>query len=175
MIRRNSLLLLLTGILPVLCCAQSPETPLPTNPQAPAAAPVATSANPAVPAEKPKKVWTNEDVKNAGSLSVVGDKRNQQYTMSKDVDAATVAKYRKDLQKLQGQLDDVNKQLKAYTDFMDGKPVTEGGRDVNHGYSRTPVDQQAAKLLDKKKQLTEQMDALYDEARKKGIESGLLK
>src|SRR5271169_1531336 len=175
MIRRNTLLLLLTGILPVLCSAQNPATPSAANPQAPAAPTAATSANPATAAEKPKKVWTNEDVKNAGSLSVGGDKRNQQYTMSKDVDAVTVAKYRKDLQKLQGQLDDVNKQLKAYVDFMEGKPVSEGGREVNHGYSRTPVDQQAAKLLDKKKQLTEQMDALYDEAREKGIESGLLK
>jgi uncharacterized protein (UPF0335 family) len=37
------------------------------------------------------------------------------------------------------------------------------------------VDQQAAKLKEKKKQLEDQMDQLYEEARKKGIESGLLK
>lgn len=72
-------------------------------------------------------------------------------------------------------MDDVNKKLKLYGDFAEGKPVSENGRDMSHGVSRTPVDQQAAKLRDKKKQLEDQIDGLYEEARKKGIESGQLK
>jgi len=114
-------------------------------------------------------------VKNAGGVSVVGDKRNQKYTMTKQADEATVAKYRSNLQKLQSQLDDVNKQLQAFEDVAEGKPASEGGQDMSHGYSRVPVNQQTAKLLDKRKQLINQMDDLYDEARKKGIESGQLK
>lgn len=106
---------------------------------------------------------------------MVGDPRNQKYPMLKAPDAATVTKYRNSLQKLQAQLADVNKQLKAFEDFADGKPVTEGGADLSHGLKRTPADQQATKLQDKKKQLEEQIDAVYEEARKKGIESGQLK
>jgi hypothetical protein len=114
-------------------------------------------------------------VQSAGRVSVVGDKGNQKYTMTKPADPATIAKYRNSLQKLQVQLDDVNKQLRLYDDFTEGKAVSEGSRDMSHGYSRTPVDQQAAKLREKKKQLEDQMDGLYEEARKKGIESGQLK
>jgi hypothetical protein len=69
----------------------------------------------------------------------------------------------------------VNRQLNLYEDFREGKPVSEGSRDMSHGYSRTPVDQQAAKLREKKKQLEDQMDGLYEEARKKGIDAGQLK
>lgn len=136
------------------------------------------SANPTsstTPSDKPKKVWTNEDVKTAGTVSVVGDSRNQRYTMTKPPDAATVAKYKTNLQKLRDQLSDVNKKLQAYQDFESGKPSPDVGRDVSHGYSRTPVDQEMTKLQDKKKQLQQQIDDLLDEARKQGIESGQLK
>jgi len=160
--------------LPVSCFAQSPDPTPAVTPQTPASPPGA-NASPANPTDKPKKVWTNDDVKNAGGVSVVGDKRNQKYTMTKQADEATVAKYRSNLQKLQSQLDDVNKQLQAFEDVAEGKPASEGGQDMSHGYSRVPVNQQTAKLLDKRKQLINQMDDLYDEARKKGIESGQLK
>jgi hypothetical protein len=65
--------------------------------------------------------------------------------------------------------------LQEYQDFSAGKPSDEGGRDLSHGYSRTPVDQQIAKLQDKQKQLKDQIDDLYESARKNGIESGQLK
>ncbi|HTA58917.1 MAG TPA: hypothetical protein VK805_12210 [Candidatus Baltobacteraceae bacterium] len=176
MIRRTSLLLLLCGFLPLVCVAQdnpatSPSVPSQQSTQA-ATEPTPTSA---AKNEKPKKVWTNDDVKGAGSVSVVGDKGNQKYTMTKPADPATIAKYRNSLRKIQVQLDDVNKQLKLYGDFTEGKPVSEDARDMSHGVSRTPVDQQTAKLREKKKQLEDQMDELYEEARKKGIESGQLK
>jgi hypothetical protein len=176
MIRRTSLLLLLCGFLPLVCVAQdnpgtSPSVPSQQSIQA-TTEPTPTSA---VKTEKTKKVWTNDDMKDTGGVSVVGDKGNQKYTMTKPADPATIAKYRNSLHKLQVQLDDVNKQLKVYGDFAEGKPVSENGRDMSHGVSRTPVDQQTAKLREKKKQLEDQMDALYEEARKKGIESGQLK
>ncbi|HUI52313.1 MAG TPA: hypothetical protein VLX60_11035 [Terriglobales bacterium] len=135
----------------------------------------ANSATPPANPEKPKKVWTNDDVKSAGSISVVGDSRNQKYSMTKPADPGTIAKYKNDLQKLTAQLDDVTKKLHEYQDFASGKPATEGGNDVSHGYTRTPVDQQIAKLQNKKKQLEDQIDSLYESARKQGIESGQLK
>jgi hypothetical protein len=174
MIRRASRLLLLCGFLPIVCIAQDSQAASPSLPNQ-SSTQATTEPTPAAKTEKTKKVWTNDDVKAAGRVSVVGDKRNQKYTMTKPADPATVAKYRNNLQKLQVQLDDVNKQLKLYGDFTEGKDVSEGARDMSHGYSRTPVDQQAAKLREKKKQLEDQMDGLYEEARKKGIESGQLK
>ena len=127
------------------------------------------------PAAKPRKVWTNEDIKGAGGVSVIGDSRNQKYTMTKPADPATIAKYRASLQKLQKQVADANEKIQEYKDFEAGKPAPDAGRDMSHGYSRTPVNQQIANLEAKKKSLQEQMDALYDAARKDGIESGQLK
>lgn len=172
MIRRISLLLLLCSVLHLACAAQDTQTTSPSVSSQPAAESTPASS---AKTDKPKKVWTNDDVKNAGDVSVVGDKQNQKYTMTKPADPATVAKYRNNLHKLQAQLDDVNKQLKLYGAFTEGKPVSENGRDMSHGITRTPVDQQTAKLREKKKQLEDQIDQLYEEARKKGIESGQLK
>ena len=175
MIRRFTTLLLLAGLCPLFWAAQSiqaQETPATSTP--PAATTPANSQTSAT-TEKPKKVWTNDDLKSVGSVSVVGDSRNQKYTMTKPTASAAVAKYRADLQKLQTQLNDVNKKLQEYQDFSAGKPSDEGGRDLSHGYSRTPVDQQIAKLQDKQKQLKDQIDDLYESARKNGIESGQLK
>ena len=152
-------------------CAQDTAT---NSGQAPTAS-ATNTPNSQATTEKSKKVWTNDDVRSAGSVSVIGDPRNQKYTMTKPTGPATVAKYKNDLQKLQTQLSDVNKKLQQYQDFASGKAPVEGGRDLDHGYNRTPVDQQIAKLQDKKKQLQDQIDALYDSARKQGIESGQLK
>ncbi len=139
-----------------------------------AAAPTAALAN-ATPA---KKVWTNENIAaSKGNVSVVGDKRNQNYHMGPEqpADAATIARIKKDLDKLQSQLSDVNSKLKSYKQFEDGEAVSKGERDITKGYSRTPVDQQMSQLLDKKKQLEGQIGDLLDEARKKGVDPGQLR
>lgn len=174
MIRRHFVALGLLGCSCLLSatsiCAQAPSaTPSPTG----SSSPDASSASPAN-ANPPHKVWTNDDVKQAGSISVVGDKRNQKYTMSKKPDNGAAAPYRTKLKKLQAQLADVNKKLQSFQDFQQGKPVSEGSRDMSVGYKRTPVDQQIVQLQDKKKSLQDQIDALYDEARKKGIEAAQL-
>lgn len=171
MIRRISQVALLALVCPALYVAKGSQ-----DPATPRASPSPQVPGPNAPqAPKTKKVWTNEDVRSAGSVSVVGDQRNQNYTMTKHADAATIQKYKSNLQKLEAQLLDVNKQLKAFQDFAEGKPVSEGGQSINHGYSRVPVNQQTQKLLDKKKQLEQQIDDLYESARKNGIESGELK
>lgn len=168
MLRCVCLSLLFASVVPVFSNAQSAQDP---NSATPPAQPASSTAA----AEKPKKVWTNEDVKSSGPVSVIGDPQHQKYPMTKPPDPALVAKYKASLQKLQSQLDDVNKQLQAFQDFKDGKPVSEGGQDSSHSYSRTPVNQQMSRLQAKKKQLEDDMDALFEESRKKGIESGLLK
>jgi hypothetical protein len=159
----------------IRCAAQSPAANRTTD-NSFARSTVKTSNPTAAPAPNagtsvPKKVWTNDDLdKGNGSVSVVGEKRNQKYSMTKEPDPAAVAKVRQNLEKLQSQLDDVNKQLATYKQFQDGETVSDGGRQVNKGYNRTPVNQQMATLQEKKKKLQDQIDELLDEARKKGIE-----
>jgi hypothetical protein len=154
--------------------AQSQDSP---PPPASSTAPPASS-NTAPVASSPKKIWTNEDVSGTKSgISVVGDKRNLNYhlTPAQSADPATVDRIKKNLPKLQSQLDEVNSKLKSYKQFQDGDPVSKGERDMSKGYSRTPVDQQMVQLLDKKKQLESQIGDLLDEARKKGIDPGQLR
>jgi hypothetical protein len=152
--------------------AQSDPTPAPKSQDpavsaAPSPAPAAdTNAAPA------KKVWTNENLHEArGSVSVVGDKRNAKYsaTPNKPGNPGNAPQVRQDLQKLQAQLDDVNKKLALYKAFQDGEPVSTNERDFDKSVSRTPVDQQIVKLKEKAVKLKRQIDELVDEARKKGI------
>jgi hypothetical protein len=176
MIRPFATFFALISMWPTLACAQADQgqaSPTPSQ-QNSAQTPSDTPASTA-PAAKPKKVWTNEDIKGAGSVSVIGDARNQKYTMTKPADPAMIAKYRTSLQKLQKQVADANERIQEYKEFESGKPAPDAGRDMSHGYNRTPVDQQIANLEAKKKLLQEQMDAIYDAARKDGIESGQLK
>ena len=96
--------------------------------------------------------------------------------MTKPADAATVAKVRDNLQRLQKQLDDTNKQLASFKQFQDGDSSVDGaGRTWNKAYSRMPPDEQIAALEQKRKKLESQIDDLFDEARKKGIEPGQLR
>jgi len=159
------------GILAFSCLAQTQETP-PAQSSSPAATPPSSNATPATP----KKVWTNDNLSGTkGGVSVVGDKHNQNYHMGQPADAATVSRIKKSLDKLQSQLDDVNMKLKSYKEFQDGEAVSKGERDLSKSYSRVPVDQQMTQLLDKKKELEEQIGDLLDEARKKGIDPGQLR
>ena len=163
----------LLALLAVSAVAQSQENP-PAQNTTPT--PPADSSSPA-PASA-KKIWTNENLASAkGEVSVVGDKRNQNYHLGsgQPADPATAARIKKDLEKLQSQLDDVNSKLKSYKEFQEGEPVSKGERDLSKGYSRTPVDQQMEKLLKRKKELQTQIGDLVDEARKKGIDPGQLR
>lgn len=137
--------------------------------------PIPSVAN--APSSAPKKVWTNDDVPPAKPSVPAADKRGANYraTPSQTADAASVQRIRKGLEKLQAQLDDVNKKLKTYKEFQEGEPVSTAEREINKGINRVPVDQQMAQLQDKKKQLEAQISDLYDEARKKGIDPGQLR
>jgi len=148
----------------------------PQDPPAPASSTV-PSPNAGTSATTPKKIWTNEDVGGKGGVSVVGDKRNQNYHMTSHApaDPATVARIKKNLERLQTQLDDVNAKLKSYKEFQSGESVSSDARDMSKGYSRVPVDQQITQLEQKKKQLETEFGDLVDEARKKGIDPGQLR
>ncbi len=165
------------------CRAQNP--PPPDTAQGSSAAPTSSpsqppAANPATPADakKAKKVWTNDEVNSLnGPVSVVGNSKNLgKASGDGKADGQYIANTRKELAKLQSQLDDTNQQLADLKDFSEGKaPATSSGYEFNKGYNRVPVDQQITNLQGKKKQLEGKIGALLDEARKKGVEPGDLR
>src|SRR5580700_4925350 len=165
-----------------LCFAQSSasstsQSPTPAPATSQAQLPDATATAPA-DAKKAKKIWTNDDVNGLnGPVSVVGNSKNLgKGGAGAKPDGQYIANTRKELAKLQSQLDDTDKQLADLKDFSEGKtPATSSGYQINKGYNRVPVDQQITSLQDKKKQLQGKIDALLDEARKKGVEPGDLR
>jgi hypothetical protein len=164
------------------CLAQNPA---PSSSQAASPAPATSPAEPpnanAPPpadAKKTKKVWTNDDVNGLnGPVSVVGNSKNLGKAGSDaKADGQYIANTRKELAKLQSQLDDTNRQIEDLKNFSEGKaPATSSGYPINKGYNRVPVDQQITSLQDKKKQMEAKIDALLDEARKKGVQPGDLR
>ncbi len=161
--------LLFAGVLPL--AAQSGGSSSIAAPQEPDSATVSTSAG------NRKRVWTNEDLGGSpDGASVVNNKTSQKNPApNKTADPATIDRIKKNLKKLQEQLVEVNLKLDNFRKFQQGENVSSAGRDLSKGYTRTPIEQQVATLQDKKKQLELQIDALYEEARKKEIEPGQLR
>jgi hypothetical protein len=130
-----------------------------------------------VGARNSKKVWTNENLSDAnGPVSVVGDPKNPvKGKTDSPADPQYVANARKQLEKLQSDLADTEKQLVALKDFSSGEPSHSAGKQLNKSYNQTPVNEQIRNLEEKKKQTQAKIDALLDEARKKGVEPGQLR
>jgi hypothetical protein len=152
----------------------TPQTPAATAP--PAAEPASGAAN--APTTKTKKVWTNEEVSGMSStISVVGDGRNSKAKAAPQAppDAQYINTVRKQLEKLRGQMAEADKQLAVLKDFSEGEPVSTADREFHKNYGNQPIQQQIEGLQTKKKDLQSQIDALLDEARKKGVEPGQLR
>lgn len=152
--------------------AQSQDSGTPAPPAPP------QDSSPPAETKKPKKVWTNDDVpRSNGAVSVVGDLKNKpKPTSSKPANAQYVASVRRELERMQGQVADIDKQLLDLKNFSEGEPSTSGGgMKLHKSYSTEPIEAQMRALRDKKKDLESKIDALFDEARKKGIESNQLR
>jgi hypothetical protein len=151
--------------------------------QSPNAAPPSPPAQPldsSKPADdkKPKKVWTNENISGAnGTVSVVGDPKNKaKPNPAQPTDAQYLANTRKQLEKLQSQMDDTTKQIADLTNFSKGESSSSAsGIQLDRSYAREPIEVQIRSLESKKKDLQAKIDALLDEARKKGVEPGQLR
>jgi hypothetical protein len=185
---RSFIFLTALALCGLLCCASFAQNPASSASQssspAPAASPASAPAQGSTPGatadtKKAKKVWTNDDVNGlSGPVSVVGNSKNlgKAGGAGTKADGQYITNTRKELAKLQSQMDDTNKQLADLTDFSAGKAAaTSSGYQINKGYNREPVDQQITGLQAKKKELQGKIDALLDEARKKGVEPGDLR
>ena len=129
--------------------------------------------------KKTKKVWTNENLGevSASPISQVGDARNgsQGNSNAKPTNPQVVAAYRKQLTTLQAQIVGVDKQIAELKSFSKGETPGANGMQLHKGYSTEPIDDQVRKLEEKRKSLAAKMDAVFDAARKQGIEPGQLR
>jgi hypothetical protein len=130
--------------------------------------------------KQPKKTWTNDNLSDAkGAVSVVGDSKagsKSKAHPAKPADAQYVASVRKQLEKLNMQMAEADRQIADLTNFSKGEPSTSAsGIKLGKGYNREPVEVQIRALQEKKKDLQSKMDALLDDARKRGVEPGQLR
>jgi hypothetical protein len=166
--------LLLAAVLPVAAQSDGPATVTPTTPPQ-----SESTISPAPSVTNSKKVWTNENLggNSSGNAGVANNKSSPKGSTipNKAADPATIDRIKKGLKRCQDQLADINLKLENFRKFQEGEDVSSAAVDVSKGYTRTPVAQQIATLQEKKKQLELQVDALYEEARKKEIEPGQLR
>lgn len=174
-ISRVSILAFLTAIpLSARQQTQSPASqPAPSNAPASPALSVPKDQSP-----KPKKVWTNENLgEAAGAVSVVGHPKNAPKGTSgaKTPDPRFIEQTRAQLQKLRKEIADDDKQIAALTAFMEGEGSGQADRQLHKGYNSQPVPQQISVLEAKKRDAQAKIDALLDEARKRGVQPGDLR
>jgi hypothetical protein len=143
----------------------------PQDPAAPAAPPAPSAAT-----AKPKKVWTNDDIEPAARASAPEPKPAAVPAgKAADSTAKLAAELRSKLEKLAGQLKETEKQLNDLKNFASGEGNGNDSMQLHKGYNMEPIPEQIEKLQAKQRQIAEQIDALYDEARKKGILPGQLR
>lgn len=155
---------------PVLAPAQEPSSGSSSS-----SAATATGATQPTPPTKPKKVWTNDDVAAATGSSSPATKSKNDNASASDATAKLAKQLHDRLDKLEAQLRDTEKQLTDLKNFAAGEGNGTAGRQLHKGYSMEPVPDQIAKLETKRQQLQDQINDLYDEARKKGILPGQLR
>ena len=160
--------------------SQNPAACAPQAQNSAPAAPQATAAD--APKPKRKKVWTNENLADAGgTISVVGNpqstsKLEPKRTANKSVDPKFVASLRDQLQKLESQLAVVDQQLSDLKDLNKGESKRTGGvrQDTWH-YDSSSVEEQIRRLQDMKTKIQASIEAILDEARKRDIDPGQLR
>ena len=129
-------------------------------------------------AKKQKKVWTNDNLGEAnGTVSLVGNGEVGTATGAKatKTDASYAAVLRKQLRRLQMQLNDTNKRIEQLNSFNKGESGGSAGMQLHKAYSMESIPDQIRKLQERKKQLEAAIDALLDDARKRAIEPGQLR
>jgi hypothetical protein len=186
MIRRTSLLFLLGGVLPALCCAQSgqPAAPPASNQQSSPTASGQSSPS-ASKTEKTKKVWTNDEVGSLqGTVSVVGTNRGTEGKAQSaqngsggaaEARRGTILRYRAAIGELRKKIDAADQRITQLKNFKADDSSPSGGVNPNRGYNMIPLDEQVRQLEEKKKQLLASIEDSENQAKKEGIEPGELR
>jgi hypothetical protein len=129
--------------------------------------------------KKTKKVWTNENLKEARAdgVSQIGSDQTVPAVKKAPVKPASpqAAAIRKQISTLQAQLANLDKKIAELQSFEKGEKPGDVGLQLHKGYTTEPIADQIRKLEEKKKLVAAQIDAAVDEARKLGILPGQLR
>jgi hypothetical protein len=142
--------------------------------QQPADTPSSTATSSNTANAKPKKVWTNDDVAPANA-SVVAKAATSSAPSATGANAHLAVQLRGKLEKLQPQLQGLDTQLDELKRFQAGELSGHAGRQLHKRYSSAPIPEQIAQLEEKRNHLQDQIEAIYEQARKKGILPGQLR
>ena len=164
-----------------------------TSPESPKAE-TATKTQVLVPAvqpadkKKPKKVWTNDELKSVKTgVSVVGDankgtttrhshaRKDDEENDNPSPHQQQVEEYRSQIRELRDRIEAVDKRIAQLKDFKAENTSASGGIDLHQKYNMEPVADQVKQLEDAKKKLQAQIEDIENEARKTGIEPGELR
>ncbi|SRR6266852_2709629 len=150
-----------------------------------AAAQSSSAQPPAEPAaadgerKKAKKVWTNENLGDAhGTVSQVGVAKPAETgkpVTPKPSDTKLITSFRKQLATLEAQMANLDKQIADLKNFGKGEPTNTNGLELHKRYTMESADGQIRNFEGKKKELQAQIDAVFEVARKRGIEPGQLR
>jgi hypothetical protein len=155
-------------------------SPSPASPQTASTPPTASGSHCSTEPKKTKKVWTNENLAevSGSAVSQIGDAKNGssgKSSTTKPASPQVVATFRKQLAALQTQLTYIDKQIADLKSFSKGEASGANGLQMHKSYTMEPIPDQVQKLEEKRKMLAVQMDAVFDVARKRGIEPGQLR
>jgi hypothetical protein len=158
----------------------SPSSQSQASPQKASVQELPTADPSAAERKKTKKVWTNDDMGGASGnvISQVGDSKNSapdKSAAAKLPSPQVVAAFRKQLATFQAQLSNLEKQIADLKSFTKGEAPGANGLQLHKSYSTEPVEDQLRKLEEKRRLLAAKMDAVFDAARKQGIEPGQLR
>ena len=166
--------------------------------------PATTAAPSTTEKPKPKKVWTNENMGEvSGTISVVGSAQQKPATSpskissfqpgvgaapnskqgagaksgdDNEVDSKTLAEVKRQVQKLQASIDQLDKQIEQLKGVNRGDSKNVGGLNPDTwSYSTASIPDQIKSLEAKRSTLQASMDSLVDAARASGIEPGQLR
>ena len=132
-----------------------------------------SSAAPAAPKPKAKKVWTNDDmgdVHQNSSVSVVGtQKKNNQpnyYSPPPGQSEYMVKMYRQQIDQLQAQADAIDKQISNLQDAKNGKTVDSSRTYDPWGGKTGDWNAQIEQLQKNRDNILKQIDSIQDQIRK---------
>lgn len=132
----------------------------------------------AAPDNKSKKVWTNDDLDSGSPAKPLAKSKTAKPARApsnKDPNANLARQLKARLDKLTTQLADTEHQLDELQRFARGETNGDDARQLHKGYNTTPIAEQIQKLQKLRDDLNSQIEAVYDEARKKGVPPGALR
>jgi hypothetical protein len=174
----------------LFCCAplvraQSSDQGSSSQSAAKPADPSAKAPAPATPEKpKPKKVWTNDEIRSVkAGVSVVGDDRapslsaptKEPASPSEQSRQKQVDSYRDRIREYQSQMDAIDQRIAQLKNFKADNTSPSGGINLHQGYDMVPLEDQVKQLEEQKKKLQAKLDDTEAEARKDGIEPGELR